>query len=437
MLCKKCGCELEEECTKCPECGAKVKVPVNPWRIAMIVTASLTGLLLLALLAGLVHYGVTGSFLPRKNDIFNKTTYSVTAEKLSNAKELKSFLGKMDKTVATLGEHKLSNRMLQLYYWQTVRSSSYVDVDTSKPLDTQIQDPATGLTWQQFFLQKALEQWKQDMILADHAKAANYEMPADYAKQFETLEADLLQQAVANGYTSVDAMIQDSMGPAADFDTYYDFMWYYYYGALYLAEYMEALEISQAELEQFFTENEEALKNDYAIEITKDSGYLIDVRHILVEIEGTGKDENGKTVITDADWEACRQAAQKLLDEFLAGEQTEDAFGALASKNSADSGSASKGGLYEYVYPGQMVKEFDAWCFDTARKSGDTGLVKSEYGYHVMYYVYGDEGWVRICTDGARSEKVQQLTDGWLLEQTLEADYRSIVIGETEEFASK
>ncbi len=430
MICKKCSYELEDGCTVCPECGAEVKQPINPWRIAMIVSACLVGLLLLALLAGLVHYGVTGSFLPRENDIFNKTSYSITAEKLENAGELKSFLGKMDKTVATLGEHTLTNRMLQLYYWQMVNASSYVDVDTSKPLDTQIQDPETGLTWQQFFLEKALEQWKQDMLLADAARKAGYEMPEDYAEQFETLEVDLLKQATSNGYASLDAMLQDNLGPAANFDTYYDFMWEYYYGALYLVDVVETIEVTDTEIEQFFKENENELKTGYDIPITKDSGYLIDVRHILVEIEGTGKDENDKTVITDEDWETCRAAAQALLDEYLAGEQTEDAFGALAAEHTADTSSASSGGLYEYVFPGQMVDSFDAWCFDESRQPGDTGLVKSEYGYHVMYFVYGDHGWKRICTEGAQSAKAQEMVDGWMEAATVEVNYRNIVIGE-------
>ena len=34
-----------------------------------------------------------------------------------------------------------------------------------------------------------------------------------------------------------------------------------------------------------------------------------------------------------------------------------------------------------------MVKPFEDWCFDESRKPGDTGIVESDYGYHVMYYV--------------------------------------------------
>ncbi len=60
-------------------------------------------------------------------------------------------------------------------------------------------------------------------------------------------------------------------------------------------------------------------------------------------------------------------------------------FATLANENSKDS-DGTDGGLYENVYPGQMVPNFNDWCFDESRKPGDTGIVESEYGYHIMYY---------------------------------------------------
>ena len=38
-----------------------------------------------------------------------------------------------------------------------------------------------------------------------------------------------------------------------------------------------------------------------------------------------------------------------------------------------------------------MVPEFDAWLFDSARKEGDTGMVNTTYGTHIMYYA-GEAG---------------------------------------------
>ena len=65
-------------------------------------------------------------------------------------------------------------------------------------------------------------------------------------------------------------------------------------------------------------------------------------------------------------------------------------FAALAEEYSEDAGSNTNGGLYENVARGQMVEEFENFCF-SEHKPGDTGIVYGESGsyagYHVMYYV--------------------------------------------------
>ena len=34
-----------------------------------------------------------------------------------------------------------------------------------------------------------------------------------------------------------------------------------------------------------------------------------------------------------------------------------------------------------------MVPDFEKWSVDDSRKYGDTGIVKSDYGYHIMFFV--------------------------------------------------
>jgi parvulin-like peptidyl-prolyl isomerase len=95
--------------------------------------------------------------------------------------------------------------------------------------------------------------------------------------------------------------------------------------------------------------------------------HSVDVRHILVADEAEAND---------------------LLAQYLAGEQTEDAFAELANKYSEDPGSNSNGGLYENVYKNQMVEEFNDFCFADGRKAGDVDVVYNENtGYHLIYFV--------------------------------------------------
>ncbi|NLA81485.1 MAG: hypothetical protein GX849_01380, partial [Clostridiaceae bacterium] len=58
----------------------------------------------------------------------------------------------------------------------------------------------------------------------------------------------------------------------------------------------------------------------------------------------------------------------------------------LVVEHSKDLGSVSNGGLYADVAAGSMVPEFEKWSVEEGRKEGDTGIVKTTYGYHIMYF---------------------------------------------------
>ena len=121
---------------------------------------------------------------------------------------------------------------------------------------------------------------------------------------------------------------------------------------------------------------------------TDNSFALKNVRHILVTPEHNHEDgeahEDGETNSPEEMAEA-KAVAEEILNQWMAGEKTEESFAVLANEKSAD-GDGTTGGLYENIYPGQMVDPFEEWCFDASRKVGDTGIVESEYGYHVMYF---------------------------------------------------
>lgn len=102
---------------------------------------------------------------------------------------------------------------------------------------------------------------------------------------------------------------------------------------------------------------------------------------------GGTTDELGNTTYSDEEKAAAKTSAEDILAEYLAGNTSEESFASLATLKSTDTGSASNGGLYEDIYPGQMVTAFEDWCFDESRKAGDTGIVETEYGYHIMYFV--------------------------------------------------
>ncbi len=111
----------------------------------------------------------------------------------------------------------------------------------------------------------------------------------------------------------------------------------------------------------------------------------VNARHILINAEA---DDDGN--YTEEAKEKAKKKAEEILQEWEDGDKTEDSFAELATKYSEDTGSSANGGLYENIYPGQMVTEFDDFCFDESRKPGDTGIVFNEgsyCGYHIIYFV--------------------------------------------------
>ena len=116
---------------------------------------------------------------------------------------------------------------------------------------------------------------------------------------------------------------------------------------------------------------------------------LKNVRHILLTPTHThaeGEEHAEGETYSAQELADAKAAAEAVLKEWTEGGATEELFAELANTKSAD-GDGTTGGLYENVYPGQMVHAFEDWCFAEGRKAGDTGIVETEYGYHVMYFV--------------------------------------------------
>ena len=143
---------------------------------------------------------------------------------------------------------------------------------------------------------------------------------------------------------------------------------------------------------------------------TRNNYNTVDIRHILVAFEAFDEDGNpvedvnitGDADVTDAQFEASETEAARILEEWKNGAATEESFAELAKKYSND-GNAADGGIYERVYKGQMVTAFEDWCFDSNRKPGDTGIVETEFGNHVMYYVGQDIPYWKMQALNAKS----------------------------------
>ena len=433
MQCRYCQTELEDGNNVCPNCGEinEEKDISKKLKVMKILTFCLAGVILVGALLGAINYGLTGRILPGKNDVYYKASYSVSEKTLETKLGKNNFLKNRDTVIATVGENTLTNAMLQVYYWDLVANNKYADMDSKIPLDQQYQDPETQTTWQQFYIEKAIDAWKRDVLVLQMAKENNFEMPEVYASQFETLEKDMLSTAISKKYTSLEAFLESMLGSGTTFQTYYDYLWTYFLGGTYWAEYIKTVEVDMTEVEAYYEAHKSELVIDDYFQVTKDSGKLVDVRHILIKPKGGTKSEDGKTTVySEEEWNTCRDEAQAILDSWLAGEHTEESFAKLATEKTEDGGSKSSGGLYTDTLKGKMVKEFEDWCFYESRKTGDYGLVKTSYGYHVMYFVDAEEGWIRTCTSGAKSQKASEMIDELAKNTPVDVNYKKISLAE-------
>ena len=330
-------------------------------------------------------------------------SYTVTEDELTDEV--------LSKVVATCGEKTMTNRDLAFYYWQQYYTfvnnyGSYLSylMDTSKGLDEQAYSETE--TWQQAFLTGAADMFHSITALNLEADKAGFELDEEDQAQLDAIPESLDATAGYYGMEDGLAYVQASFGPTATVEDYVAFARDNLRASRYMQLLVEQMEFTDAEISDYYDKNADSYAESRVLKVDKP---MVSVRHILV----IPAEQNEDGTYTDEAWAKAEQKAQALLDEWKAGEATEDSFAALANENSEDPGSSSNGGLYEDVYPGQMVDPFDEWCFDDARRPGDTGIVKTDYGYHVMYYVSKGEEvfWFETAKGDLRSERAAALED--------------------------
>lgn len=338
-----------------------------------------------------------------------------------------------DTVVATAGDKTLTNGQLQVYYWMEVQNflsnygsyASYFGLDYTQPLDTQVCGVSeTGCTWQQFFLASALNSWRNYQAMAAEAEKADYQLEESVRDQLDTLEEALTQNAQLYGFDSAEAFLAQNLGAGASMADYAHFMELYYPGVMYYNALCEANAPTDAEVEAYFTENEQAYLESG---LSREDKY-VDVRHILIMPEGATSENIRTETFPEEAWQASREKAEALLKQWEESDKTEDTFAAMAMAHSQD-GSASEGGLYTDVAKGQMVENFESWCFDDSRKTGDSGLVETEFGYHVMYFVSSRPVWPDYAKSELSNERANQLLSDILEQYPMEADFSKMVLG--------
>lgn len=356
--------------------------------------------------APVIPDGVPGSVLCRES-------YTVSADEAGTA---------AGKTVASLGSEKLTNEALQVYYLNAIRAyqagGSEIQPDYTTPLDMQLCPLEDGtLSWQHYFLQKAVRDWQTLQLLRSaaqeprpiteeaykpnetddlHGKYVAAELPVnDFLYQdlpcytpnkmhqayLDGLEAQLETLAEGQGYDGLEDYVSRVFGGQVSADTVVQAAMDYNFGYMYFTEESYDVTVSQEEIDAYQKKHRSELPTE---------GYTVDIRHVLLIPDGARVSRNGTVSAKRAQWELCRVNAEQLLSgwrgNFLTTWDAEANFARLANENSMDAGSSLDGGSYRGIRPGQLIEALDEWCFDPERQAGDTAIIRSPLGYHIVYF---------------------------------------------------
>lgn len=127
----------------------------------------------------------------------------------------------------------------------------------------------------------------------------------------------------------------------------------------------------------------------------------VDFRHILLTTE---------TYSNEDDLEV---AAKALYQKWKNAGATEKDFIEYANQYSEDT---SENGLYKNSMNGDLLKDIDTWLFDQSRQKGDYTLLKTDVGYHMLYYIGQDEPYWKASAresigDGKYDDYIDSIVD--------------------------
>lgn len=451
MNCENCNQELPEQAETCPNCGAPcektVDVPkkqtMKPWQWVLVVLAGL--IVLAALVYGVISLAGAGREDSPENgqedpsiqtgepsgepegsedtepaDTTGGTSYTVDdAVLVENSRNVVAAMGGKELTVGELQMHYQS--AFYNFYSQNYYYLSYFGLDLERPLGEQYlptAEGAEGKTWEQYFIDAALDSWHSYVLLELIAEAEGYQMDAELQAALNDMEASIQEMAAAYGYETAEEWLLNEVGAGVTAQDYARYNQAYYLGSSYLNHCYEIFAPTLEDIEAYYTENEAVFTQNG---ITKDIGLNSAVRHILIQPADTN---------SETDWAAAKAEAERILQEWKAGEATEESFAELANTYSQDGGSNTTGGLYKDVnVDANYVANFENWAIDASRQPGDTDIVETEFGYHIMYFVSGEEYWTSLVGEQLIAERVKQMMETNVEIYPMETFQENILVG--------
>lgn len=322
-------------------------------KIFSIIKRSASALLAILIVASVISFGVVGC------------TEKSEAEKMRGLVALKSKNFSIDCS-------------LMAYMFVSSALSMSADIPQSEldekgfdmELDFNEQIYEGEQTWFDLFMGGAVEEAQKMLVCLEYARA----------KGIELSDAD--RAAIDGEITNM--RIEIAIVDGQELEDYFRTL---YRGYFELSDYRRMLELTRLSGYGY-----EAIAQDIEASLSDD-----DIVSFANTLEGFEWDETATRllccILTNPDQYSNEDELAPLVNELLEGligksgeEEKLAAYGAFAEKYNYSSTY-----LYRNVAIGDMIEEIDGWLYATGRKSGDVGIVQTDYGYHILYYVGEDD----------------------------------------------
>lgn len=347
-----------------------------------------------------------------------------------------------DKAVAVMGENVLTVGQLQIRYYLTVdeymRSGAEPRPETGLGLEYQACPMKEGLSWQHYFLKSTLEQWISQQALL---KGSTEEQVA--SSEHFTPKEEWHEQYLPEGLPPLKYLFEtkDCYTPNSMHQAWLDRLPDTLLalgsekGCANLAELTAKFAGPGASEADLLTVAEEMNRSymyfteksyDFDLSGASAAGKTVDIRHCLLIPEQSGDPEKSLA--------KCRNDAEKLLAawerSWLTSKSPEGHFARVTKANSQDESSRLSGGLYTGIRQGQLIAPLDEWCFDPVRQPGDTTIIQSEQGFHILYFrgAGRDEEKAAQLLNDAGEKLVEELKERY----PASVDYSAICLGTPE-----
>lgn len=361
------------------------------------------------------------------------------------------------RVIAEWDNATLTNAQLQIYYSNAVAtyqsSGNEPQPDMTQPLDHQLCPLGDGnLSWQHYFLQQALKSWQSQQILLSaaqepriiqeeaykpnetddlHGKYVADDLPVNnflyqdldcytpnsmHQEYLDGLDTQLGALVTELGYKNLDDYVKSVYGSHVTAEALVQAAYEYNYSYMYFTE--KSYDIL------------DAIGTDNHLGSTRGQDYTVDIRHVLLIPDGAKCAGDGTVTATETQWDLCKATAEQMLNTWKAAYLTtlnaEANFARLANTSSDDGGSQVNGGSYTNLVRGQLIEELDEWCFDPDRSTGDTAIIRSPLGYHIVYFCGSNSLAQSIIHNAQEKKLLLDFVEERREEGTLKVDYSDI-----------